>query len=51
MPKPVIWVIGLAVVLLVNVLQLIFPFAFDFVSTLGVFGVGAYVGSKSSQGD
>lgn len=38
------WGIGLAATIGVIAGQLIFPFAFDFISTLGVFGLGVWVG-------
>lgn len=40
------WAVGLAAVLGVIVGQFIFPFAFDFVTTLGVYGLGVYMGSQ-----
>lgn len=43
------WAVGLAAVLGVIVGQLLFPFAFDFVSTLGVYGLGVYVGSRAKS--
>ena len=46
--KPMtIWAIGLLVTFGVIVAQMVLPFAFDFVSTLGVFGAGVYVGGQS----
>lgn len=43
------WAIGLLVVFGVIVGQLILPFAFDFVSTLGVFGAGVFVGRATMK--
>lgn len=49
MPVIVTWFIGLAVVLFVILAQLILPFAFDFLSTLAVFGIGAHVGRQQPK--
>lgn len=38
--------LGLFTVFGVIVLQMIMPFAFDFVSTLGVYGLGVFVGRQ-----
>lgn len=38
------WIIGLLVTFGAIAAQLIMPFAFDFISTLGVFGIGVFVG-------
>jgi len=38
------WAIGLLVVFGVILGQMILPFAFDFLSTLGVYGFGVFVG-------
>jgi len=43
-----IWAVGLLAVFGVIVGQLVFPFAFDFMSTLGVYGIGVYVGRQAS---
>lgn len=43
-----IWAVGLLAVFGVIVGQLVFPFAFDFVSTLAVYGLGVFVGRKAS---
>lgn len=43
------WVIGLLAVFAVIVGQLIFPFAFDFISTLAVYGLGVFVGRQSAS--
>lgn len=49
--KPLtIWAIGLLVTFGVIVAQMVLPFAFDFVSTLGVFGVGVFVGGHGKAG-
>lgn len=41
-----VWALGAAAVLGVIVGQLILPFAFDFLSTLGVYGLGVYIGKR-----
>lgn len=43
------WFIGLIVVIFVILAQMILPFAFDFLSTLGVYGVGVYVGNNLTK--
>lgn len=50
MARASIWVIGLLAVFGVILGQLIFPFAFDFVTTLGVYVLGVYVGRASVGG-
>ena len=40
----IVWVLGFAATIGVIVAQLVFPFAFDFVTTLMVYGAGVYVG-------
>ena len=42
------WIVGLAVTFGVIIAQMVMPFAFDFISTLGVFGAGVFVGSKAA---
>ena len=42
-----VWAIGVISVMAALTGQVIFPFAFDFVSTLAVFGVGVFVGKNS----
>lgn len=44
-----IWAIGLLSVFGVIILQMILPFAFDLISTLGVFGLGVFVGRKMTS--
>ncbi|MFC3180488.1 hypothetical protein [Cypionkella sinensis] len=44
-----IWAAGLAITFGVIIAQMVMPFAFDFISTLGVFGAGVFVGSKSAK--
>lgn len=44
----VTWVVGLLAVFGVIIGQLVFPFAFDFVSTLAVYGLGVFVGRQKS---
>lgn len=44
-----VWLVGLIAVFAVIVGQLIFPFAFDFISTLGVYGLGVFVGRQSTS--
>lgn len=39
-----VWAVGLLAVFGAIVGQLVFPFAFDFVSTLAVYGLGVFVG-------
>jgi hypothetical protein len=41
------WAVGLLAVFGVILGQLIFPFAFDFVSTLAVYGIGVFVGRQT----
>lgn len=43
-----IWAVGLLAVFGVIVGQLVFPFAFDFVSTLAVYGLGVFVGRQAT---
>jgi len=40
---------GVAATVLVIVAQTIFPFAFDFVSTLAVYGLGVVVGATKAK--
>lgn len=42
-----IWAVGLLAVFGVIIGQLVFPFAFDFVTTLGVYGLGVFVGRST----
>lgn len=42
------WLIGLIAVFAVIVGHLVFPFAFDFVTTLAVYGLGIFVGRQST---
>lgn len=41
------WAVGLLAVFGAIVGQLVFPFAFDFISTLAVYGVGVFVGRQA----
>ena len=41
------WAVGLLAVFGVILGQLIFPFAFDFVSTLAVYGLGVFIGRQA----
>lgn len=43
-----IWGLGFIFTICVIASQVIFPFAFDFVSTLFVYGCGVYVGRVAS---
>ncbi|SDF80752.1 hypothetical protein PUH89_13635 [Rhodobacter capsulatus] len=42
----VIWATGLLAVFAVIVGQLVLPFAFDFLSTLGIYGIGVWAGAE-----
>ena len=42
-------VLGVVLTVVVIAAQTVFPFAFDFVSTLAVYGVGVAVGRVSKQ--
>lgn len=44
-----IWALGFIAVVGVIMGQLILPFAFDFASTLGVYGLGVYVGRQAQK--
>jgi hypothetical protein len=44
-----VWLVGLVAVVGVIFGQLVFPFAFDFVSTLAVYGLGVYVGRAAKS--
>lgn len=44
-----IWVMGVAAVFAVILAQFFLPFAFDFFTTLIVYGVGVYVGRGSKK--
>lgn len=46
MDRIAVWALGLLAVFAVIASQLIFPFAFDFVSTLAVYGLGVFVGRQ-----
>lgn len=39
-----VWILGFVATIVVIVAQVFLPFAFDFVTTLGVYGAGVYVG-------
>ena len=45
-----VWALGLLAVFAVIASQLIFPFAFDFVTTLAVYGLGVFVGRQTRAG-
>lgn len=47
MPNVARWGLGLVVVLVVIATQYILPFAFDFFTTLAIYGIGVYVGRSS----
>ena len=47
MSQLAVWALGLIAVVGVIVGQLIFPFAFDFATTLGVYGLGVWVGRQT----
>jgi len=43
------WALGLLAVFGAIIGQLVFPFAFDFLSTLGVYGLGVFVGRRVTE--
>lgn len=45
MSSALVWAMGLLATFCVILGQFVFPFAFDFVSTLAVYGVGVYAGA------
>ena len=48
MPNVALYATGIAAVVGINVLQLIMPFAFDFLSTLAAFGLGAVIARREA---
>lgn len=45
----IVWAVGFVAVICVIVAQAILPFAFDFVTTLMVYGLGVFVGNESGS--